>query len=83
MQTQGLATVNTRTPKQEAAIEAAIAHLEFLMQARRAARANPPSTTTIRSAVLDAAMAIVEEPKGQGMNQGLAELATRRLAVLS
>lgn len=52
-----------RSPEQEAAIRAAIAHLDYLLQARRAMQ-SAISEVRIRSAVLDAAMAIVEEPAG-------------------
>jgi hypothetical protein len=60
--------VNTRTPEQEAAIDAAIVNLENLLRQRRALRVGRGTRIddAINSAVVGAALAIVAEPKGQG-----------------
>lgn len=58
--------MNQRTPAQEATIEAAIAHVDFLLQAHRGAQHYGESyKAAIRLAIVAAATAIVEEPRGQ------------------
>lgn len=65
----GAKLVNSRTPVQEVSIDAAIAHLDFLLQARRNALLSgghgAPYRAPIHSAVIAAAMTIIDEPQGQ------------------
>jgi hypothetical protein len=57
--------MSQRSPSQEADIDAAIAHVDFLLQARRASKHYDESyKAAIRLAVVKAATAIVDEPKG-------------------
>lgn len=63
--------MNVRTPAQETTIDAAVAHVDFLLQARRNAimtGARLPALSEyqaqIRLAVVSAATAIIDEPKG-------------------
>lgn len=57
--------MSERTPAQEATIDAAIAHVDFLLQARRASRHYTEQyKAAIRLAVVAAATAIVAEPQG-------------------
>ena len=57
--------MNVRTPAQEADIDAAIAHVDFLLQSRRASQDySEQYKAAIRLAVVKAATVIVEEPKG-------------------
>lgn len=53
-----------RTPAQNALIDAAIAHVDFLLQVRRGAPHFEMYRGAIHQAVIAAATAIVEEPQG-------------------